>query len=185
MLSCVCLPCTQELEAGGCISYIVRSRLGLYKMVSKQDEQEGQATESLECLPKLWKMMSDFWPKLSELCVCQVAFTELNVVIGGQNHGEHLGCVSELCSWHLWAWFPDLPAGPVAPFAQSGKGPQLQIRSHSPFYSQVYCSLQSDREVRVPVHSTKPHSIFPSMTMWRWKLFKTKPKTPRSWIQHT
>lgn len=57
MLSCACLPCTQELEAGGCLSYIVRSRPGLYEMVSKQDEQE--ATESLECLPKLWSVISD------------------------------------------------------------------------------------------------------------------------------
>lgn len=93
MLSCACLPCTQELEAGGCLSYIVRSRLGLCEMVSKQDEQE--ATESLECLPKLWSVIS------TEFCVWQVTFTEPNVVVGGQNHGEHLGCVSEVCSWHL------------------------------------------------------------------------------------
>lgn len=45
MVSCACHLSTQELEAGGCgiqgsLSYIVRSRLGLYGMMSKHDKQE-------------------------------------------------------------------------------------------------------------------------------------------------
>lgn len=100
----------------------------------------------------------------------QVTFTELNVVSVGRTMvniwAACLRCAAGTCE----LGFQIFPLGLLLSLCGLGRDPNSR-QSPESFLLTGILQLAFDREIRVPVHSAKPRHIFPSTTMWRWKLF--------------